>query len=52
MEEMSQFVSNVGFPIVACIFMYFNQKELNRTINELESDDIRPGDKLLIMKGA
>ena len=37
MEEISQFVSNVGFPIVACIFMYFNQKELNKTISELSS---------------
>ena len=37
MEEMSSFISNVGFPIVACIFMYFNQKELNKTIGELSS---------------
>ena len=37
MEELSQFVSNVGFPIVACIFMYFNQKELNKSISELSS---------------
>ena len=37
MEEISQFVSNVGFPIVACIFMYFNQKELNKSISELSS---------------
>ena len=37
MEEISQFVSNVGFPIVACVFMYFNQKELNNSISELSS---------------
>lgn len=37
MEEMSNFISNVGFPIVACVFMYFNQKELNKTIGELSS---------------
>ena len=37
MEEISQFISNVGFPIVACVFMYFNQKELNKSISELSS---------------
>ena len=37
MEEITQMISNVGFPIVACCFMYMNQKELNKTISELSS---------------
>ena len=35
MQEISQIISNVGFPIVACIFMYKQQIELNKTITEL-----------------
>lgn len=37
MQEISNFISNVGFPIVACIFMYQQQKELNKSISELSS---------------
>lgn len=37
MNEISSFISNVGFPIVACIFMYQQQKELNKSITELSS---------------
>lgn len=37
MNELSGFISNVGFPIVACIFMYIQQKDLNKTISELSS---------------
>lgn len=37
MEELTKFISNVGFPIFACIFMYINQKELTITIGELSS---------------
>lgn len=37
MQEISQLISNVGFPIVACIFMYKQQQELNKTITELSS---------------
>ena len=37
MEELSTFISNVGFPIVACVFMYIQQKDLNKTITELSS---------------
>ena len=35
MQEISQLIANVGFPIVACIFMYKQQIELNKTITEL-----------------
>ena len=37
MNEIAQFISNVGFPIVACIFMYKQQIELNKTITELSN---------------
>ena len=35
MEEFNQLVSNVGFPIVACVFMFINNKELHKTIIDL-----------------
>lgn len=37
MQEISQFISNVGFPIVACVFMYMQQLELNKSITELSN---------------
>lgn len=37
MNEVSQLISNVGFPIVACMFMYKQQVELNKTITELSA---------------
>ena len=37
MTEVSNLISNVGFPIVACIFMYIQQKDLNKTIQELST---------------
>lgn len=37
MQELTQIISNVGFPIVACIFMYKQQIELNKTITELSN---------------
>lgn len=35
MEEITNLISNVGFPIVACVFMYKSQQEMTKTINEL-----------------
>lgn len=37
MNEIAELLSNVGFPIVACIFMYKQQIELNKTISELSN---------------
>ena len=37
MQEISNLISTVGFPIVACVFMYKQQIELNKTITELTS---------------
>lgn len=35
MSEIVEIINNVGFPIMACIFMYIQQKELNGMIGEL-----------------
>jgi uncharacterized protein YoxC len=37
MNDITQLISNVGFPIVACIFMYKQQLKLNDTITELSA---------------
>ena len=37
MNELSNLVSNVGFPIVACVFMYKQQVKLQETITDLTS---------------
>jgi uncharacterized protein YoxC len=37
MNDIATLISNVGFPIVACVFMYKQQIELNKTITELSS---------------
>lgn len=35
MEEMTTLITNVGFPIVACIFMYTQINKLNEIILNL-----------------
>lgn len=37
MNEIANFIKEVGFPIVACVFMYKQQIELQKTITELSS---------------
>lgn len=37
MNDLANLVSNVGFPIVACIFMYKQQVKLQETITDLTS---------------
>lgn len=55
MNEIAELISNVGFPIVACIFMYRQQLELNKTITELSQtlkgidarlDNLEKGEKI------
>lgn len=36
MEQLTQFINTVGFPIVACIFMWKQQMELAKTIKDLQ----------------
>lgn len=56
MNEIAELLSNVGFPIVACIFMYKQQIELNKTISELSNtlkgidarlDNLEKGGKII-----
>lgn len=37
MENIVSVISNVGFPIFACVMMFQQQKELNRAIAELSA---------------
>lgn len=37
MSELTSIISNVGFPIFACIIMFQQQKELNKAITDLTS---------------
>lgn len=37
MTEMTALISNVGFPIFACIMLFQQQKELNKVIGELST---------------
>jgi len=37
MNEITTLISNVGFPIVACVFMYKQQVELQKTISDLST---------------
>ena len=36
-QEIQELISNVGFPIVACIFMYKQNWELQKSLSELSS---------------
>ena len=36
-QEVQELISNVGFPIVACIFMYKQNTELQKSLSELSS---------------
>ena len=33
-QEIQELISNVGFPIVACIFMYKQNAELQKSLSE------------------
>ena len=36
-QEIQELISNIGFPIVACIFMYKQNLELQKSLSELSS---------------
>ena len=36
-QEVQELISNVGFPIVACIFMYKQNAELQKSLSELST---------------
>lgn len=37
MEEITNVISNVGFPIACCIFLFYNQNQLQKTFGELNT---------------
>ena len=51
MEELSVFISNVGFPILAYIIMSINQKDLTKTIGELSTTLKLIDSRLLALEG-
>ena len=36
-QEVQDLITNVGFPIVACIFMYKQNLELQKSLSELST---------------
>ena len=36
-QEIQVFITNVGFPIVACIFMYKKNLDLQKSLSELST---------------
>ena len=36
-QEIQELITNVGFPIVACIFMYKQNLDLQKSLSELSS---------------
>ena len=36
-QEIQELITNVGFPIVACIFMYKQNLELQKSFSELST---------------
>ena len=36
-QEIEELITNVGFPIVACIFMYKQNLELQKSLSELST---------------
>ena len=36
-QEIQDLISNVGFPIVACVFMYKQNVELQKSLSELST---------------
>ena len=36
-QEIQELISNLGFPIVACIFMYKQNLDLQKSLSELSS---------------
>lgn len=35
MEEITQLITNVGFPIACCIVLFYNNSKFNDTLNNL-----------------
>lgn len=50
MDELTLFVSNVGFPIVACYFMYKQNVKMSDSLTELSKTLQGVKDELISLK--
>lgn len=46
MSEIVQIISSVGFPIVACLFMFKQNNDLQRTLNEISQTMILMNERI------
>lgn len=50
MEELTKFISNVGFPIVACIFMFIQNNKMTESLATLSTTMESVKDELINLK--
>lgn len=50
MQELTQFISNVGFPIVACVFMFMQNNKMTESLSSLSSTLESVKDELINLK--
>jgi len=50
MQELTMFISNVGFPIVACIYMFNLNNKLTESITRLNDTMKSVKDELIMLK--
>ena len=46
MSEIVQIISSVGFPIVACLFMFKQNNDLQKTLNEISQTMILMNERI------
>lgn len=46
MSDMVQIISSVGFPIVACLFMFKQNNDLQKTLNEISQTMILMNERI------
>lgn len=46
MSDIVQIISSVGFPIVACLFMFKQNSDLQRTLNEISQTMILMNERI------
>lgn len=46
MSDIVQIISSVGFPIVACLFMFKQNGELQKTLNEISQTMILMNERI------
>ena len=46
MSDLVQIISSVGFPIVACLFMFKQNNDLQKTLNEISQTMILMNERI------